>query len=226
MKFRLTGKFGELSPVRDFQPHSGIDLAMPEGTTLRSIADGIVDRVYDGSGAIGKGLSVRMPDGTRTIYGHMNEVKAHVGEHVNAGEVIGLSGNTGNSTGAHLHFGMKDASGHVIDPTPHAEKLASISGDHVAPGLLTSLFNNHGTQGPLTRIFYSSTETLRDHVADATTEIIFGVFDALKDLLLAGTLVGSGVLILLKVAGWRDGGRWAGVLIFVNVLLKFLFGGV
>jgi hypothetical protein len=188
MKFRLTGKFGELSPVRDFQPHSGIDLAMPEGTTLRSIADGSCRRVYDGSGAIGKGLSVRMPDGTRTIYGHMNEVKAHIGEHVNAGEVIGLSGNTGNSTGAHLHFGMKDASGHVIDPTSHADKLASISGDHVAPGLLTSLFNNHGTQGPLTRIFYSSTETLRDHVADATTEILFGVFDALKDLLLAEPL--------------------------------------
>jgi hypothetical protein len=104
--------------------------------------------------------------------------------------------------------------------------LASISGDHVAPGVLTSLFNNQGTQGPLTRIFYGSTETLRDHVADATTEIIFGVFDALKDLLLAGTLVGSGVLILLKVAGWRDGGRWAGVLIFVNILLKFLFGGI
>jgi hypothetical protein len=226
MKFRLTGKFGELSPVRDFQPHSGIDLAMPEGTTLRSIADGVVDRIYDGSGAIGKGLSVRMPDGTRTIYGHMNEVKAHIGEHVNAGEVIGLSGNTGNSTGAHLHFGMKDASGHVIDPTSHADKLASISGDRVDPGLLTSLFNNHGTQGPLTRIFYSSTETLRDHVADATTEILFGIFDALKDLLLGTTLVGSGVLILMKVAGWRDGGRWAGVLIFVNVLLKFLFGGI
>jgi hypothetical protein len=67
---------------------------------------------------------------------------------------------------------MKDASGHVIDPTSHAEKLASISGDHVAPGVLTSLFNNHGTQGPLTRIFYSSTETLRDHVADATAEIL------------------------------------------------------
>jgi hypothetical protein len=90
---------------------------------------------------------------------------------------------------------MKDASGHVIDPTSHADKLASISGDHVAPGVLTSLFNNHGTQGPLTRIFYSSTETLRDHVADATTEILFGVFDAVERLIARNTLVGSGVLI-------------------------------
>ena len=224
MKFRLSAKFGELSPVRDFKPHSGIDLAMPEGTTLRSIADGVVDRVFDGSGAIGKGLSVKMPDGTRAIYGHMNEVKAHVGEHVNAGEVIGLSGNTGNSTGPHLHFGMKDASGHVIDPTPHAEQLANISGDHVTPGVLTSLFNNHATQGPITRLFWDSTETLRDHVADVTTEIVLGVLDALKDVLLAGTLIGSAVMIILKVAGWKDGGRWTGVLIVANILIKIIFG--
>src|SRR5574342_1224469 len=108
----------------------------------------------------------------------MNEVKVHIGDKVNAGDIVGLSGNTGNSTGPHLHFGMKDASGHVIDPTPHAEQLANISGDHVAPGVITSLFNNRDTQGPLTRLFYGSTEPLRDHVADVTSEILFGIFDA------------------------------------------------
>jgi hypothetical protein len=211
MKFRLTGNFGELSPVRDFKPHSGIDLAMPEGTTLRSVADGVVDRVYDGTGLIGKGLSVRMPDGTRAIYGHMNEVKAHVGDHVNAGDIVGLSGNTGNSTGPHLHFGLKDANGAVLDPTPIADKLASISGDHL---------------GPLGKIIAIGTESIREKASDMTTEIALGIFDALKDFLLAGTLIGSALLIILKVAGWRDGGRWAGVLIVVNILLKFLFGGI
>jgi hypothetical protein len=211
MKFRLTGKFGELSPVRNMQPHSGIDLALPENTTLRSIADGVVDRVYDGTGLIGKGLSVRMPDGTRAIYGHMNEVKAHVGDHVNAGDIVGLSGNTGNSTGPHLHFGLKDANGAVLDPTPIADKLASISGDHL---------------GPLGKVIAIGTESVREKAADMTTEIALGIFDALKDFLLAGTLIGSAVLIILKVAGWRDGGRWAGVLIVVNILLKFLFGGI
>jgi hypothetical protein len=211
MKFQLTGKFGELSPVRNMQPHSGIDLAMPEGTTLRSVADGVVDRVFDGTGLIGKGLSVKFPDGTRAIYGHMNEVKARVGDHVNAGDIVGLSGNTGNSTGPHLHFGLKDADGSVLDPTPIAEKLASISGDHL---------------GPLGKVIAIGTESIRDKAADMTTEIALGIFDALKDFLLAGTLIGSAVLILLKVAGWRDGGRWAGVLIVVNILLKFLFGGV
>jgi hypothetical protein len=211
MKFRLTGKFGELSPVRDWQPHSGIDLAMPEGTTLRSVADGVVDRVYDGTGLIGKGLSVQMPDGTRAIYGHMNEVKAHVGDHVNAGDIVGLSGNTGNSTGPHLHFGLKDADGSVLDPTPIADKLASISGDHL---------------GPIGKVIAIGTESVREKAADMTTEIALGIFDALKDFLLAGTLIGSAVLIILKVAGWRDGGRWAGVLLVVNILLKFLFGGI
>jgi hypothetical protein len=211
MKFQLTGKFGELSPVRDFKPHSGIDLAMPEGTTLRSVADGVVDRVFDGTGLIGKGLSVRMPDGTRAIYGHMNEVKAHVGDHVSAGQILGASGNTGNSTGPHLHFSLKNPDGSLIDPTPIADKLASISGDHL---------------GPLGKVIAIGTESIRDKAADMTTEIALGIFDALKDFLLAGTLIGSAVLILLKVAGWRDGGRWAGVLIVVNILLKFLFGGV
>jgi hypothetical protein len=209
MKFRLTGKFGELSPVRNMQPHSGIDLAMPEGTTLRSVADGVVDRVYDGTGLIGKGLSVQMPDGTRAIYGHMNEVKAHVGDHLNAGDIVGLSGNTGNSTGPHLHFGLKDADGSVLDPTPYADKLASISGEHL---------------GPLGKVFAIGTESIREKAADMTTEIALGIFDALKDFLLAGTLIGAAVLIILKIAGWRDGGRWAGVLMVVNVLLKFLFG--
>jgi hypothetical protein len=211
MKFRLTGKFGEFSPVRDWQPHSGIDLALPENTTLRSIADGVVDRVFDGTGLIGKGLSVRMPDGTRAIYGHMNEVKAHVGDRVNAGDIVGLSGNTGNSTGPHLHFGLKDADGAVLDPTPIADKLAGISGDHV---------------GPLGKVFAWGTESVREKAADMTTEIALGIFDALKDLLLGATLIGAAVLIILKVAGWRDGGRWAGVLIVVNILLKFLFGGI
>jgi hypothetical protein len=211
MKFQLTGKFGELSPVRDFKPHSGIDLALPENTTLRSISDGVVDRVFDGTGLIGKGLSVQMPDGTRAIYGHMNEVKAHVGDHVNAGDIVGLSGNTGNSTGPHLHFGLKDANGSVLDPTPIADKLASLFGNHV---------------GPLGKVVAIGTESVRDKAADMTTEIVLGIFDALKELLLGATLIGAAVLIILKVAGWRDGGRWAGVLIVVNILLKFIFGWV
>lgn len=197
--------------MRNWHPHTGIDLAMPEGTTLRSIGNGVVDKVFSGNTSIGKGVSIRMPDGSHTLYGHLSEVKAHVGERIHAGEIIGISGNTGNSTGPHLHFGMKDASGHWTDPTSQADKLASITGDHVS-------------LGPLGQLASWGTESLRDHAAEATTEILFGICDALKDLLLGATLVGSAVMIILKVAGWKDGGRWTGVLIVANILIKFLFG--
>jgi hypothetical protein len=128
MKFRLSGEFGELSPVRDFKPHSGIDIAMPEGTTLRAVGEGIVDRIYDGTDAIGKGLSIKFDDGTRAIYGHMSDVKAKVGQHVDAGQIVGYSGNTGHSTAPHLHFGMKDADGSLLDPTPMFDFVKEIDG--------------------------------------------------------------------------------------------------
>ncbi len=211
MKFRLSAEYGELSPVRNWQPHTGIDLAVPENTTLRAIGEGIVDKVFTGEGPIGKGLSIKFPDGSRAIYGHMNEVKAKIGERVSVGELIGLSGNTGNSTGPHLHFGLKSPDGQFTDPTPLAEKLAALSGDNV---------------GPVAKALEIGTRGLREQAADMTVEITLGILDGLKDLLLGATLIGSAVLIILKVAGWRDGGRWAGVLIVVNVLLKFLFGGI
>lgn len=211
MKFRISGPFGELSPVRDWQPHTGIDLAIPENSTLRAIGEGVVDKVFTGEGAIGKGLSIKFLDGTRGIYGHMNEVTAKVGDHINPGDVIGLSGNTGHSTAAHLHFGLRSPDGTFQDPTPLAEQLAAISGNSPDLGILGKLAT-FGMEG------------VRGKTADLTTEILLGIFDAIKDLLLGVTLVGSAVLIILKVAGWRDGGRWAGILLVTNILIKFLFG--
>ncbi|MED1908601.1 M23 family metallopeptidase [Cytobacillus firmus] len=211
MKFRLSGEFGELSPVRNWQPHTGIDLAIPENSTLRAIGEGVVDKVFTGEGAIGKGLSIKFPDGTRGIYGHMNEVTAKVGDRVHPGDIIGISGSTGHSTAAHLHFGLRSPDGTFHDPTPLAEQLAAISGNSPDLGILGKLAT-FGMEG------------VRGKTADLTTEILLGIFDALKDLLLGVTLVGSAVLIILKVAGWRDGGRWAGILLVTNILIKFLFG--
>jgi hypothetical protein len=102
---------------------------MPENTALRSIADGVVERVVDfGNTNIGKGVMIRHDDGTVAIYGHLNEVDVKPGQHVDAGDVIGLSGNTGHSTGPHLHFGLMDAQGNFIDPTPISEKVADMQG--------------------------------------------------------------------------------------------------
>lgn len=128
MIVRITSKFGAVDAVHK-TPHTGNDYAIPEGTTLRAVGDGIVDKVFNGSDKIGRGLSVQYEDGSRVIYGHMKEVSVKVGEHVGNGEVVGLSGNTGHSTGPHLHIGAKDAGGGWLDPTPIGEQVVKSAGD-------------------------------------------------------------------------------------------------
>jgi murein DD-endopeptidase MepM/ murein hydrolase activator NlpD len=225
VKFRLSGKYGELSEVRNNQPHNGIDIAMPEGTELRSVVDGVVERVFDGSGKIGEGVVIKLEDGTRAIYGHMSDVDVKVGERIEAGELIGLSGNTGNSTGPHLHFGiMRD--GQFVDPSPLAEPLANMSGN-VGESWLDGMVNDHG--GILTKYLYKKTEGVREEAAEKTYDFVMGVLDALGTLIydLSGAiaLVGGGLCIVLWVAGWKDGMRWTGILFAANTLIRYLFGG-
>jgi murein DD-endopeptidase MepM/ murein hydrolase activator NlpD len=130
MKFRISSEFGELSEVRNMHPHNGIDFAMPQGTELRSLMDGVVEKVVDyGNQNVGKGVFVRNEDGTLSIYGHMSKIKVKMGEHLHSGESIGYSGNTGHSTAAHLHYGMQNANGQWIDPSPVADQVSNMSGD-------------------------------------------------------------------------------------------------
>jgi hypothetical protein len=220
MKFKLSSEFGVMEEVRGNIPHSGIDLAMPEGTELRSIFNGIVEKVYDGSGKIGEGVKIQTEDGQHLIYGHMSDVKVHVGDKIHEGDVIGLSGNTGLSTGPHLHFGMTDQSG-LIDPTPFADKVSSLSGDEIngfIPGPMQSL-------GLLKDKFLGSTQ---EHVVETTQEVLMGIavgaFQFFVDMSGFIALVGGGILILSKLAGFDKGYKWAGLLFLANTLIKYLGG--
>lgn len=194
MKFRLSGEFGELSPVRGMKPHNGIDLAMPENTTLRAIKDGIVDRIYDGTANIGKGLSIRFEDGTRAIYGHMNDVGVKIGEHVNAGEIIGLSGNTGNSTGPHLHFGMKDSAGHWLDPTPLADKLTNYAG-HI-----------NWWDGSLSQLWGWASEKVGEITVNNFTDYLADIAMALPVI----AIVGASVYCLIGMAS-KGAAKWGAI---------------
>ncbi|MFE4524321.1 M23 family metallopeptidase [Cytobacillus firmus] len=130
MKFKITSPYGELAEVRNNIPHHGIDLAMPEGTPLRSIGDGVVESVLDlGGENLGKGVIIKFEDGTTGIYGHMSDIDVKPREIIKEGDLLGLSGNTGLSTGPHLHFGLKDGAGNWSDPTPIVEKVDAMSGD-------------------------------------------------------------------------------------------------
>lgn len=127
MIVRITSKFGEVSKIHP-TPHTGIDLAFPEGSALQSIGEAVVEKVVDyGTQNIGKGVVLRLADGKQAIYGHMSKINVREGQILQEGDLIGLSGNTGHSTGPHLHFGLKD-NGEFIDPTSLAENLVAASG--------------------------------------------------------------------------------------------------
>jgi len=86
--------------------HGGIDFGMPIGMVLVSVADGKISRAQKLSTGYGWNVMVNHGWG-ETIYAHMSRIDVSVGQQVKEKEQLGLSGNTGNSTGPHLHFGMK-----------------------------------------------------------------------------------------------------------------------
>lgn len=95
--------------------HSGIDLAVPEGSDVRASGGGVVERTGTDS-SYGLFVLLQHPDGYESMYGHLSRVLVSPGERVNAGQVIALSGNTGRSTAPHLHFEVRHY-GRLVDPT-------------------------------------------------------------------------------------------------------------
>lgn len=84
--------------------HAGLDIKVYIGDTIRAAFDGKVRIVkYDARG-YGKFVVIRHPNGLETYYGHLSKQLVKENQHVKSGEPIGLGGNTGRSTGSHLHF--------------------------------------------------------------------------------------------------------------------------
>lgn len=96
----ITSKMGP----RWGRAHKGLDIKVYIGDTIRAAFSGKVRiKKYEAKG-YGKYLVIRHPNGLETIYGHMSEWLVEEDENVKAGQPIGLGGNTGRSTGSHLHF--------------------------------------------------------------------------------------------------------------------------
>lgn len=91
--------------------HNGVDIGAPVGTQLLAAADGVVLAAKSGgyNGGYGSMVIISHPNGTQTVYGHMSRVDVVAGQSVVKGQGIGLSGNTGRSTGPHLHFEVRGA---------------------------------------------------------------------------------------------------------------------
>ncbi len=108
--FRYTSGFGR----RWGRMHEGIDLAGAYGSPIYATADGVVVHAGWQSG-YGNMVEIRHPYGLSTRYGHMSAVKVEVGQKVSRGDRIGDMGNTGHSTGTHLHYEVR-VDGSAVNP--------------------------------------------------------------------------------------------------------------
>jgi murein DD-endopeptidase MepM/ murein hydrolase activator NlpD len=97
---------GQVRPGVVDESHPGIDIAVPLGTPVRASGGGTVSAAgYDAD--YGLFVLLRHPSGYETMYGHLSRLIAAEGDEVEAGRVIGLSGNSGRSTAPHLHFEIR-----------------------------------------------------------------------------------------------------------------------
>ncbi len=97
--------------------HAGIDFGVPLGTPLHPMSQGEV--IFAGwESGYGYKVEIRYWDGTVSWYGHMSQITSTVGQEVRPGDVVGYSGNTGHSTGPHLHLEIHPEGGDAVDPIP------------------------------------------------------------------------------------------------------------
>ncbi|MDD9375861.1 peptidoglycan DD-metalloendopeptidase family protein [Streptomyces sp. ZAF1911] len=99
--------------------HTGIDFAVPTGTSVVAAAAGTVVTA-DWQGAYGNAVTIQHADGRYTLYAHLSRITVKEGDQVAAGQEIGLSGSTGNSTGPHLHFEARTSNNYDAHTDPVA----------------------------------------------------------------------------------------------------------
>ncbi len=106
----VNSKFG----WRDGRMHKGIDINLHKGDPVVSAFDGMV-RIAHAKGAYGNVVIIRHYNGLETVYAHLSKIKVKPGQVVLAGQLIGLGGSTGRSSGPHLHFEVR-FKGQALNP--------------------------------------------------------------------------------------------------------------
>lgn len=121
---KLSSAYGPRNhPIKKIRKHhSGVDLAAPEKSHVRSIRTGRVVFAGDLPG-YGKTVTVKHDDTKVSLYGHLSKISVQIGQEVNAGAVLGLVGSTGAATGPHLHFEWRE-NGKPLDPLKVFPSLA------------------------------------------------------------------------------------------------------
>lgn len=131
---RITSNFGlRKHPIlHRFIEHDGVDLAAKLNDPVRTVSDGTVTSA-GWRGGYGNAVEIYHSKLKRsTIYAHLNKIKVADGQRVRQGQIIGLAGTTGLSTGVHLHFGVQNNAGGYVNPMQFLASLAGEAGSFVA----------------------------------------------------------------------------------------------
>lgn len=105
---QLFGKRPDVYSKFGMKGHNGLDYGIPTGTPIYAATDGVVKVMDSGVGGYGLHIKQRNPyKACECVYGHLSKMNVSSGARVNMGDLIGWSGNTGFSSGPHLHFGYR-----------------------------------------------------------------------------------------------------------------------
>lgn len=118
LKGKVKSKFGpRIHPVTKEagKMHNGVDIPAPVGVNIVAPADGKVLKTFEHEFG-GLTIYIMHDNGFETRYCHLDKILVRDGQRVKKGDVIALNGNTGRSTGPHLHFGMIDTKRNYVDP--------------------------------------------------------------------------------------------------------------
>ncbi len=123
--------------LHEFRPHVGIDLAADYGTPVKAVADGKV-QTAGWAGELGNAIRIAHQNGMVSIYGHLSKIMPSVkpGTYVSVGQLIGLVGSTGLSTGPHLHFAL-EKNGAFVNPLTQ-----TLGENHRVSPQMQALFND------------------------------------------------------------------------------------
>lgn len=164
----ITSNFGS----RWGRQHKGLDIKVYIGDTIRAAFSGKVRIVRYEAGGYGKYIVIRHNNGLETIYGHLSKQLVEENQEVRSGEVIGLGGNTGRSTGSHLHFETR-LCGVALNPALMFDfRAQDVTGDYYAFNKET--YDNESTnatrlRGKQDSSTYASTNSSDDYSTNKRT---------------------------------------------------------
>lgn len=124
---RITQKYGKTTFTRWYSFHNGVDYGIKTGTKILAAADGkVVALGNNGKYAYGRWIAVDHGNGLTTMYGHLSGYSKKVGDKVKQGDAIAKSGNTGYSTGPHLHFTVFSSKSFDVVPSKKIKSVKDI----------------------------------------------------------------------------------------------------